>query len=865
MGWKRSQCGRCSSRIRWNSTSILLLLATLVNIAFATVGGLLLYLASLQQIEDSVEELSGTEIELNANALRAYFTDVFRTSKVAADTILLNGTAGLRTFEELQKHYFATQLATLKHADTLYAVLIGAVPLNDPGVNDPAGFSQSVWWDPLSDPAAIKKHGGDRVWVSGYYLPAQFDRPECHKSTNVSEQRPMDRRCVDAYSVSPDGEILDFLYSYPDPNMWFLQSGVSETFRARPGWEVNGSTFWRKLSVWESSDGTLNSYGSFVRVLPRVHIAPFQNSMVFVNTYVSFYGWFDALESDTEAAMLAAILDGSDSAVLASNIDVRLLHEDCVTARDEIGQLGTRAFCIMKVSDLPERARQATEFLVRVPHNTFWTTDLAGDAHWVRKTNIFTPQVYDHLPPIDLMWLRAHSTVQEKVKRSLINFVCFVVGAAVLSTIVLTLLVLGISVPLGKTADAMRYLDDMELERAEAELPVIRKLQVVEVSVLIKSVRTALVSLKMFREFLPQSCLGLGSYEEPTCPPPRPEADSKSVTTGRPSAAAARRMTVPSVHSTKDSSSARSSSSAAPRDLTHRQSLGSLMSMELETRMVSVAAVNVVGFLSDDTLVQKHKALVSLIVHARSEGVLDGCFGDRCRVSWNGPRIIGSQRTRAATFVESMRSGSRRPRMPLHALEHADRTFVLSVAATSGTAKCGFAGCEGNRFYTIVGRHVSFTFALERVAAAEARRNGSSVGIIPWNVQEDASTSVQCRFLMRVRWRKMPSDTVLYETTGLVAMGDEEWMYIVGDPSRSGVWWTYNEAVKHIFSRSTEAAVQALKERRPTDDPAVEKRYAVLFEAATKGDGGRFVDVQDLREDPIHGPVPPENVEEVES
>eukprot|EP01065_Artemidia_motanka_P041583 TRINITY_DN5411_c0_g1_i3.p1 TRINITY_DN5411_c0_g1~~TRINITY_DN5411_c0_g1_i3.p1 ORF type:complete len:845 (+),score=235.92 TRINITY_DN5411_c0_g1_i3:86-2620(+) len=815
----------CCRNVSWRSTSVLFVVATIANIAFSFVGGLLLYLESLREIERGVEEISEAEVELNGNKLRRSFDDVFWTSENMATTILFNGTKDLTTLEELQRLALAAQLGTLFTSDTMYALAMYVAPLGDPMAESPQAMSQVTWWDPLTDPAAIERNGGPKQWLTSWYLP-EFYRGEACRKPNVTydEVPPNRRRCNTAFKVDQEGVVGESVYSYVGPNLWYLQSGSEPTWNhALKGWEENGATFWRTLSVWNSEDGTKYSYASFVRSLPRLHQAPFIDAQVVVITYVSFYGWFNRIDSDSEATMMAATLaDGDDSMVLASNIKLSLLKTDCQTMRGDVSQVSVRAFCQLTIAELPRRFSDAARFLNNTPYNAFRTASLDGEPNWVRRTNIFHSQPNDLLDSIDFLWMREHSTVQEKVKKSLINFVCFVGGSAVLSAIVLTLLVLGISVPLGEITDAMRHLDDMELETAEAELPAASTKQVKEVSVLIVSVEKALKALKMYREFLPQSCLNMGGQEEEGG-----EGMSQSAVSSRGSAYSGGKKKK-SMFGGSVASSRMSKNSSKQTDQ-EAPGLRQLLGAALEQRTVSVAVLNVVGFHSEDKNVHRQKGLLAVVMQSKLDGVLDGCVGDRTRVSWNGSRTIGTQKVRAAKFVETMRG---RPDCA---------GFRLSLAATAGHAKCGVAGCDGFRYFTLVGPHISFAYVVERLAHSKAAARGASVAVITKPILDDASTAVESRFFMHVKFRKLHSETVLFETTQMCSQdagGADEWMYELEEMQKSGPWTCFNEAAKLCSGGSVDRAVELLKERPASEQESVNAIYTEFCDAVVQAQKG---------------------------
>eukprot|EP01065_Artemidia_motanka_P020913 TRINITY_DN2494_c1_g1_i1.p1 TRINITY_DN2494_c1_g1~~TRINITY_DN2494_c1_g1_i1.p1 ORF type:complete len:861 (+),score=290.02 TRINITY_DN2494_c1_g1_i1:128-2710(+) len=838
----------CKARIpSWRSTSSLFLLASFLNVSFCVVGGLLLYLDSIDQIEKGVAEISGAELQLNADRLSKSFTDVYWVSNLYAHQLLANGTEGMSDPDTLQNYYERLQLSTLVHSDSMYSISTMIAPLGPNAIYEPAGLLQLAWWDPLTDPATIAKYDGrNRVWITGTYLPQYYNESSCRK--DPVEFPPTRRRCVVCYSVDPYGRRLENVYNYSDKNIYKLQSGSSSHWEeSMVGWETQGATFWRSLSVWESEDGTKYGYATFARILPKLTGPMFTGAKIALMTYVSFYGWFDRIEESEATMMATTMANGLDSQVLASNINLNYLRSDCQSNR-ESGERG-RAFCLYKLSELPAAFSQAALILNETAYNAFRSATLDGERYWVRRVSIFASRDVDLLDSIDLLWMRKHSTVQDKVKRALLQFVLFAVGAAVLSIVVLVLLVLGISVPLHKVTTGLKYLDDMELEIAEDLLPPIRTMQVIEVSKLVKSVKVAIHSLKMYRDFLPQSCLEIGGAEEDEVATEGTVPKQDSVGT-----MSAMSTTKKSIAQRGGAQSSIRSGASSATSRAHANDLGNTLraalSAELEQRTVTVAVVNVVNFHTEDGGPAKYKQLLTFMIQNKADGVVDGCFGDRCRVSWNGARIVASQRTRAGIFAEKVRS-SNHPRL------QDQKPLLVSIGVATGPGKCGVAGCDGVRYFTVIGTHVSFAYLMERLARRDAAHRSESVAVLPRMIMEDVSINVHCRFFMQVAYRKNRAVTALFETTGLADSGgepNEEWMYILGDADTS-IWGAYNEAAKQACAGAVEGAIQVVEERlkgkEDTPDGKVYAAFLARLQSGLKDESLLPTKLQEISDEPL--------------
>eukprot|EP00659_Diplonema_papillatum_P020136 gene20136-30949_t len=134
------------------------------------------------------------------------------------------------------------------------------------------------------------------------------------------------------------------------------------------------------------------------------------------------------------------------------------------------------------------------------------------------------------------------------------------------------------------------------------------------------------------------------------------------------------------------------------------------LALDLRLKDVSIAVVNIVGFLAcrDSSMQGYHHRFVATVAQAVKQfrGIADGFSGDRVSVSWNTVKACPMHRQCAAQAACIIKE--------FHSDDVAGRTQITAAVA-SGVLRCGNMGCEGMKKYNFIGSLHTWVCALERL------------------------------------------------------------------------------------------------------------------------------------------------------
>eukprot|EP01062_Namystynia_karyoxenos_P000441 TRINITY_DN10153_c0_g2_i1.p1 TRINITY_DN10153_c0_g2~~TRINITY_DN10153_c0_g2_i1.p1 ORF type:complete len:846 (+),score=164.18 TRINITY_DN10153_c0_g2_i1:128-2665(+) len=797
---------------------LLLVLAAIISVVSSFLGGFIMYLEGLNVIEETVKEISEADTLLSARGLQQSFLDVYWTSDSVHDLLLRWNE--FTTLHQFYRFLERDQFARTKNSENVYCIGMEIIPL-DNTLDNPNALYQMVWWDPLTDEQHIQRNDGkDRLWVSGHYFPEYWGHPSCHdEGTDMSQVPNQEKRCVAAHKMHPEtGALLELVYNYTDLQLNQLSDALPRWNAQQVGWRENGASFWRAASVWYSPDDTPNAYSGFYRTLPMFdqrHPLLARYQMTFP-VFISFLAWQDRLTGFKSEAILVAtfIDDGMASQVFGTNSGEELMKQGCNRVSAAVG---SRNPCIVVLEDLSPTIQDAAVVLNRTKENTFLKDSISGGEHWLRRRVIHRANEngrVDELQSIHMLWLRPTSAVQDKINRGRNFFIGFVCGIFVFEVLILVIQLLKIGIPLTKVADAMGYIDSLDLDTAEEKIGGVADscFVISEISSVVISFTKAIRALRLYKEYLPQSCLvDEGDDEEAE------EALNKSTAehdkSGR---RVSRAQSMRSKASSKGSGESAMSAASSLQQV--KQTAAKRLGTEVSKKVISTLVCNIRG-LHDllpkpGHLQTMHKAALDSVNGAAkmARGMFDGVVGDRAKCSWNAIRVATRHRALVAQCAALVQADT----------HNAD--WRASIGAAAGDALCGPMGTEGIRFFGIIGKVVSWVTAMERVAASMPGRE--TVILVDDGVMKEASTDNFFRWHMQALYSKRSSAPLelwqLMKPRG--AQAEEEWMYQLEAASSSDPWVLYNNTVKGALT-----ADGALPARPEVQDAQVDHWFSALY------------------------------------
>eukprot|EP01060_Flectonema_neradi_P037252 TRINITY_DN744_c1_g2_i2.p1 TRINITY_DN744_c1_g2~~TRINITY_DN744_c1_g2_i2.p1 ORF type:complete len:420 (+),score=68.37 TRINITY_DN744_c1_g2_i2:232-1491(+) len=185
-------------------------------------------------------------------------------------------------------------------------------------------------------------------------------------------------------------------------------------------------------------------------------------------------------------------------------------------------------------------------------------------------------------------------------------------------------------------------------------------------------------------------------------------------------------------------------------------------SMEIKSRHVSLATLNIVNFLRDPDMCSTHTAYIKMILASTtaSKGITDSFFGDRVLMTFNAARVCPSHCLAMVRVVQGVISGA--------------QNLKITAAGVSGHAKCGNMGYDGMKKFTILGPLIGLCSVMERLA-----KSLNFTFLIDASANKDATSIYHTRLQNQLYYPKYHAErrVKLYSLEGTKEVTEEEWMY----------------------------------------------------------------------------------------
>eukprot|EP00756_Hemistasia_phaeocysticola_P026433 Hpha_TRINITY_DN16062_c0_g2::TRINITY_DN16062_c0_g2_i1::g.121834::m.121834 len=728
---------------------LLMGLATIVSTLVSFAGGLVMYISGLDAIIDTVRTTSKAEVESVSISLSASFKVTEQTSEHYRN--LFSTWRGLNTYGEYLTWMQKEQLAVLNARTDLYSVLHAIVPETNTLYRDDGAY-YITWFDPLKD--------GGREWLATSICPSNCtDAPPA--STPLGSQPEKcpnagpgyDRWCDTAYAVDNNtGDILYKVYDYV-LNAALQVGDVGTAFKdQQEGWETKGATWWRRPTMWASSDNTPYLFASHHLVLPRLPASvPVLGGgkKVLIISYFTFSPWGTILKErsgiHSEQILTATYLDrGILSVVVGDSVAGNLLKDaSCFSPNVNLTEIDP---CSYKIMNLPAKQREGILMVNNTAEGEFITADIPGGAHWLRRGTIqkFGPK--DLMPDVHLVWMQSVASVEGKIQSSLYLFVGFVCIVFAFDAGILVFEVVFIAKPLVQLERTMAPLETMDIDGVEALMePSKFACTVKEMGILQLRFAEAVAALREYRRFLPRSVLVHSSDEDEIVTSPGSENGMNPLWKNR-----------------KLSRSARSGSTLSGDGLLQKPRRARVLALE-EFRLRKASFLLASLFIKSARKANPTHDIDSPLqtLFTWVAGLLDTCgaydavtvskgiTGDRMEIlfSWNALKAYGSHAPRASEAAIAVASE-----------QMGEATEQLAVS--SGTVCIGNVGNDFERATAVFGRPV----VESTLMVSLARRLGTPI-LCSRAAYEQARSLVSAR-VVDVVMTKDGEESLVYELIG---------------------------------------------------------------------------------------------------
>eukprot|EP00756_Hemistasia_phaeocysticola_P028015 Hpha_TRINITY_DN16151_c2_g1::TRINITY_DN16151_c2_g1_i1::g.3949::m.3949 len=463
--------------------TLLFAVSGVVSTLVSVVGGVLLYMESINAVRDAMYHVADAESAIATDRLTGYFVQARHDSEIALRYVSTGAAGG--NLEQLQEGFRALQTAMITTTRRMNGYGWEVIP----NITEPRNAVRvTSYWDPLSDPVEIAKNGGsDREIIVAQYSPKL--------PGNCGNESLEGQRCMVAHTVSEEGANLVNIYNYTRK---FLTRGLDSLD------ELTGPMRWFPVASWLSRDGTIYYYVPLRMWAQNLKPdSPVLGGAVEFTSYVMLYDWGAELGRVTEDRFLVVldISNGLEGAVYASS-------------RGDVTSCGSRAadmtICTLKIKEYDAKIQQAAVVSNKSAPGTFLQEELDGVDSWLMRRVVWKGQEgLDTIGEIDLLWMTDTTSSEGRVMRSLIYFVSFVAAVIVFDVLILLFEVSKVGLPLRKISQGMGDISTMNLENFEAIVASAGSGSIVigDILGIIDALRGALQALKLYRDYLPQGLL----------------------------------------------------------------------------------------------------------------------------------------------------------------------------------------------------------------------------------------------------------------------------------------------------------------------------------------------------------------------
>eukprot|EP00755_Sulcionema_specki_P028472 Sspe_Gene.89972::Locus_61614_Transcript_1_6_Confidence_0.444_Length_2654::g.89972::m.89972 len=235
--------------------------------------------------------------------------------------------------------------------------------------------------------------------------------------------------------------------------------------------------------------------------------------------------------------------------------------------------------------------------------------------------------------------------------------------------------------------------------------------------------------------------------------------------------------------------------------------------MEMQTRVVSVGLVNVIGFLRSLTGMEQHERFVHVAMQACHEhrGVPENFNGDRMTFMFNGPKICSGH---VIAAVKACRAVGEKMR---------GSGLEVSGAVTTGKSLCGNMGCTGMKKYTLMGFILPLAWTMERLnKILHTKLITCGAGMAG-----GAGNAFYTTLEGQIRFPKYSENksVMLWAVREEKRIDNAEWMYELEESEKKDPYTDWNAAMQAYCGGRYEEALEAAKNVTvpSTDRPLVDR------------------------------------------
>ena len=456
-----------------------------------------MYFKGLEALEDSVSDTSLSEVRSMKEKLRAQLLVVEHSAQTLKKVMYNTERIHTNNPEEWASIIRSLAYAQVSGSDVLYDSTMSLATYD---TTNSSAFYAGVWGDVLKN--------GSRELVFGAY-GNHLNVTENFLVANGTVQEML----IPSYSLHSDtGHVNEFVYNW-DGNPRYID--IIKHYDPRNGkdnktheeflWTdppVAGSVCsrWFTPRRWYASDGNMYAYTELEAIyIPPPPPHPWSTyksvSMLVGFLFESFQPPFE--EYKAEHPDTHFLLIEEDTGTIYASTEGGMIPKACQVqaslAENEDVALG----CSLTLKDLSPAIQEAAQYLSRRGYGHFAKASFDGTEYFVRKE-------HSH-QNLQLVWMRAASSVQGKVQEALTYLIIFTLLVLLFDVTISVAEVVFIALPMKRLSRAIRSVADMECESAEDTLQLISCAPLSEVAVMRRATSMLVSNMAEYKTFLPSA------------------------------------------------------------------------------------------------------------------------------------------------------------------------------------------------------------------------------------------------------------------------------------------------------------------------------------------------------------------------
>ena len=746
---------------------LVIVVVTVLSTASSMAGGLVMYLRSLESLEEHVEVNCIQEmksLEESTQSLHTRSREYLSEIRTFLYTSQIHGT-DMRQWSDVTRQLFFAQIA---HSPVLYFLSVELHPYDL--LHNDSLFYSSVWHDMNFDKS---------VEVFEFAEAGPYTGTPDEPHWEVQGDRLSRVKCRTQRLNNASGVPLHYVYHFDMSADWnsYIDADPKnnipprrfENYTDTKATDLGTHSVWWELDKWWTIDQQVVYAYTYLDVVfeppPPPHPWSTYRAVVFnvgyymdtLDTVLKHYRLLELQKGDRDQRGLSyALLVHRRSGLVFGSTYANMTFVPPWCQGDAFPRIEDSRYadCYLRITDLPVAAQDVYRKTAILEFGDFTKMHLDGEEYFVRHQLMYGE--------VELLWFRSVSSIDEKMNEAAVMLILFASLVFFFDILTSVVELVFIGVPLRHLSTSIRAMGAMDTS-ADGTIKKYqnKRFMVTEIRDLMEVMTRTVRSLQEFRTFVPSAQV-VPLVEKPEHAPALAEEDL-------------------SINSAK-SSSLKSTISAGSDAYTK---------IYLVQRKVSVLLVNVVGWsklISGDdhskALLVHTELLTSLTyISTKHSGALDSFSGDRFFYSWNASKRTSSYASGCTATALELRAN----------VYHAG--YELSLAASCQQAKVGNIGTGQVRRFTILSPVVAWVVQLELF-----NKTRKLCFTTDFSILNHMNGQVLYRVVDAMLKEPTKEQKVLCEVLAMLKLAEGEWMYRLQQAERDNSFAQQNEFVKLVIS-----------------------------------------------------------------